>query len=118
MRSVLLWVQRPPYSTNHLAESIRAYAMSSALGLLAQLLFTGEGVWALVKDQEGYRFGPPPETVLRGLLNEKTPAIVSIASLAARSISRDRLAGSLPLHFADDDEIAELLLRADTVVSM
>ncbi len=115
---ILFWVRHAPYSTNHLAETIRASAMTVALGTPVRLLFVGEGVRALVHGQEPHRLGPPLEQLLRGIIAADSPALVHGDSLARRSILPAELIADLPVTVVDTDEVAEWLVRADRVVPL
>ena len=115
---ILFWIRHVPYSTNHLAEAIRASAMTVALGTPVRLLFVGEGVRALVQGQEPHRLGPPVEELLRGIVAADSPALVHGDSLDRRSILPSELIRGLPVNVVDTDEVAEWLVRVDRVVPL
>lgn len=117
MRSVLFWVAHPPYSTNHLAEAIRAATMSGALDLEVSFAFVKEGVWAVVGGQAPHLLGPPIERTLQGLVTDRAPVLVDAGSLAARGLGPDRVLDRLPSRIVSATELAERLARADRVVT-
>ena len=110
--AVLLWIRRPPFSTVHLSESIRVAAMTTALGVPLRLLFIGEGVRALARGPEPYRYGPPIEKTLAGIVTAERPALVHGPSLDRRGLDRDSLVAGLALERVDDASAADLVLRA------
>ncbi len=113
----LLWVSHPPHSTVHLSEAIRLAAMSTALGSTTRLLFIGEGVRSLVEHQEPYRYGPPIDRALAGLVTVECPALVHRPSLAHRRMTRESLASHLPIETVDDAGAADWLYHAEKVVA-
>ncbi len=113
----LVWVRHCPHSTVHLAEAIRVAAMATALGSTARLLFIGDGVRSLVRGQEPYRYGPPIEKMLGGIVTREAPALVHGPSLARRRMTFESLVPELPVEEVDDARAADQIYRADTVVA-
>lgn len=113
----LLWVSHPPHSTVHLSEAIRLSAMATALGSPARLLFIGEGVRSLAQGQEPYRYGPPLEKMLAGIVTAESPLLVHGPSLSRRRMSQGSLAAHLPVEVVDDATAADWLYRANKVVA-
>lgn len=113
---VLLWIRHPPHATVHLSEAIRVASMASALDVSPRLLFIAEGVRALVRGQEPYRYSPPIERTLSGIVTEEQPALVHAPSLKGRAIGRPDLVPALPLQLVDDREAAAWVMRARRVV--
>ena len=115
---ILFWVRHAPYSTNHVAETIRTSGMAVALGTPVRLLFVEEGVRALVRGQEPHRLGPPIEQLLQGIISPESPALVHRGSLAHRSILAGDLIEGLPIALIETEEAADWLVRADRVVPL
>jgi sulfur relay (sulfurtransferase) DsrF/TusC family protein len=115
---LLLWIGRLPHSTVHLSESIRLAAMSSALDLPVRLLFVGEGVRALVRGQEPYRYSPPIEKLLTGIVSASSPALVHRPSLLHRGLDSSTLLAPVPAQLVDDHDAADWLIRARQVVPL
>jgi sulfur relay (sulfurtransferase) DsrF/TusC family protein len=115
---VLLWVRRPPHSTVHFSEAVRAASMATALNVPLRMLFIADGVRALVVGQEPYVLGPPIEKTLQDIVTAERPALVHAPSLARRGLDREHLAPGVPVRMIDDDEAAQWVLDAARTVPM
>lgn len=113
---ILFWVRHAPYSTNYLAETIRAAAMTGALGTPVRLLFVGDGVRALVKGQEPFLKGPPVAKLLQGIVTDASPALIHRDSLAHRALDLDELVVGVPVTLVSTDEAADWIARSERVV--
>jgi sulfur relay (sulfurtransferase) DsrF/TusC family protein len=113
---VLLWIRHPPHSTIHLSEAVRVASMATALGIPTRLLFIGEGVRALARGQAPYRYSPPIEKTLQGVVTDEQPALVHLPSLSARGLGLAQLVDRLPIETVDDQLAAEWLVRSHRVV--
>ncbi len=116
--STLLWVRSPPFSTVHLAESIRLAAMATALGETVRFLFVAEGVRAVVPGPEPFRYGPPIAKSLAGIVTPERPALVHGPSLARRGLDPGALRFDVPVAIVDDAEAARWVVRCGKVVPL
>ncbi len=117
-RPVLLWVRHLPHSTVHFSEAIRLAAMSTALDLPVRWLFVGDGVRAIVRGQEPYRYAPPITKTLQGIVTRERPALVHGPSLGHRGLDRSAVVEGLAVEEVDDEGAAEWVIRASRVVPL
>lgn len=115
---ILYWVRHPPYSTNYLSETIRAAAMTGALGTAVRLLFVGDGVLALVREQEPFLLGPPLSKLLQGIVTDESAALVHRESLERRALGLEELVRDVPITLVTTEEAADWVARADQVVPL
>lgn len=119
MRKTLLFIlQRAPYGSSAVRETLDAAFAAAAFEQDVQLLFTGEGVWQLLPGQK-------PATILCKDTGKVLQALdyydissvyVDSLSLAERQLSIGELA--IPATPASSDMLQELLRAADCVISL
>ncbi|MEE4381557.1 MAG: sulfurtransferase complex subunit TusC [Pseudomonadales bacterium] len=114
---LLFLARRPPYGTGLAREALDAVLAASAFELPVTVIFDGDGVWQLVRDQDPTGI----EEKCHGAQLEALPLFdvedlrVHAPSLAARGLTAaDLLLDATPI---DDAGLREAIAQADRILS-
>lgn len=116
-RHLLFLLRQPPYGTSHALEALETVLVAGVFEQRVSVLFSGDGVWQLVSDQDGGAVDRRTVAkVVRALPQYEVTALYACAgALAARGLAADDLA--LPVTVLDPAAQAELIARQDAVVN-
>ncbi len=116
MRSTLVVSQKPPYSSTAAKDALDTALASAAFGVNVGLLFMGDGVFQLVKQQN-----PPPEQKrIAGIfdslgLYDIEDIYVCEAALGERGLTPEAL--MIPATIVDNKALKSLLSRYDNLLT-
>jgi tRNA 2-thiouridine synthesizing protein C len=116
-KHVLMLLRQAPYRTAHALEAADVALVAGAFEQSVSVLFEGDGVWQLVKDQDGGAIGTRTiGRVLSALPRYEVDAIYVCAdSLAAAGLTADDLV--IPATPLSRDQQRALIARQDAVVN-
>lgn len=116
-RRILFLLRHPPYGSSHALEALETVLVAGVFDQQVSVLFSGDGVWQLVADQDG---GPVHRRtvgkIIKALPQYDVTALFACAeSLRARSLTPDDLA--LPVDVVDFAGQRTLIEAQDAVVN-
>lgn len=119
LRKTLLFVlQRPPYGRSSSRETLDTALACAAFEQNVQLLFSGDGVWQLLPEQQGTISGEKDIGKMLAALHyyDINAVFVDSFSLAARQLTVEQLA--IPAIVLDACALRALLRNADNVLAL
>jgi tRNA 2-thiouridine synthesizing protein C len=116
-RRILFLLRHPPYGSSHALEALETVLVAGVFDQQVSVLFSGDGVWQLLADQEGAAVGRRSVgKIIRALPQYDVTALYACAeSLRARALTADDLA--LEVTVVDFPEQRALLESQDAVVN-
>ena len=116
-KRILFLMRQPPYVTSHALEALESALVAGVFDQRVSVLFRDDGVWQLVKGQDGSVLGARSiGKVVQALAEyDVTSVFVCAESLAERGLTADDLV--LAAAPASAAEQAELLAGQDAVVN-
>ncbi|WKD30255.1 DsrE family protein [Halomonas sp. KG2] len=113
----LIVIRHAPYSSNELREGLDVALVSAAFGQAVDLLFLGQGIFALLKDQ---RVGAPGQKATLPTINmlemyDIENILVPTETLQAFNIATDQLVEGVTLVPASD--VSDLFQRYNYVLN-
>lgn len=117
-KTLLFILQHAPYGSSALRETLDAALAAAAFEQHVQLLFSGDGVFALLPDQQADAIASKDTAKMLQALGyyDIDEIYVDSLSLAERTLTVEQLA--LPVTVADTDHLRALLRAADSVVAL
>ena len=117
-KKVLFLLQHAPYGSSHARELIDTIYATAAFDQNVQLLFTGEGIWQLLPDQQGNAIASKDVGKLLGALSyyDIHALFVDEFSLNTRKLDISEL--TLPVVSLDNAAMRQLLREADCVITL
>lgn len=116
-KRILFLLRQPPYATSHALEALETVLVAGVFDQAVSVLFRDDGVWQLVRDQDGGAL----DTRTVGKVVQALPAYEVEALFAcAESLARRGLRESdlvVPVTVLDDAGQRELLAGQDAVVN-
>ena len=117
-KKVLFLLQHAPYGSSHARELIDTVYAAAAFDQNVQLLFTGEGLWQLLQNQNGATIAGKDVGKLLGALSyyEIHSIFVDEVSLTNHQLDASELL--LPVEPLDTAAMRKLLREADCVITL
>ena len=117
MKKILFFLRQPPYAGVAALETIESALVAGVFDQSVSVLFSDQGVWQLVKDQDGLLLGARTLGKVLGALPEYDVSDLYACSdsLTQRGLNLQDLV--LPVKAISKDEITQLLASQDVVVN-
>lgn len=117
-KKILFLLQRAPYGNSHAREVIDTIYAASAFDQNVQILFTDDGIWQLLTQQNSENIARKDIGKLLGALSyyDIHALFVDQHSMNIRQLDIEQL--SLPVVALDNQQMRELLRSADSVISL
>ncbi len=117
-KKILFILQHAPYGEARAREALDVVFAAAAFDQQIQLLFTGEGLWQLLKEQQGGDIDCKDISRLLGalLFYDIDTIFVDAVSLHARGLCVEQF--SLPVVVLSTKDMREMVRNADCVLSL
>lgn len=116
-RRILFLLRHPPYGSSHALEALETVLVAGVFDQQVSVLFSGDGVWQLLADQDGSAVGRRTVgKIIKALPQYDVTALYACAdSLRARALTTDDFA--LAVEVLALDEQRALIEAQDAVVN-
>ena len=116
-KRILFLLRQPPYGSSHALEALETVLVAGVFDQQVSVLFSGDGVWQLVSDQDGSAVNRRTVgRIIKALPQYDVTALYACAqSLRNRALSREDLA--LAVTVLDFGEQRALIETQDAVVN-
>lgn len=116
-KRLLFLLRQPPYGTSHALEALETVLVAGVFDQAVSVLFSGDGVWQLLKHQDGAAVDRRTVAKIASALPQYdvTQLYACAEALAARGLDASDLA--LPVTVLTAEEQQTLLASQDAVVN-
>lgn len=116
-KRILFLLRQPPYGSSHALEALETVLVAGVFDQIVSVLFSGDGVWQLTKDQDGAAVERRTTSSVARVLPQYdiTNLYACAASLAERGLTVDDLV--LPVQALDAAGQRALISAQDAVVN-